>query len=169
MKNKLITGNGHIIAAKNIRTELKDAFPTVKFSVRSESFSGGDAVRISWTDGPTSNQVSDISGKYKAGRFGTDEHGNQDIYTYSKDSSNHGSTKYITTCRELSDEFRAELIECVAGHYGSKDKPTAEQWRGGQAFSITPFNDWSGHWSWQDILYRASVNSSPGHAVASEY
>lgn len=37
--------------AKAIRKELKLNYPHIKFSVTSESFSMGDAVRIKYTDG----------------------------------------------------------------------------------------------------------------------
>jgi hypothetical protein len=40
------------LAASNIRAELKKAFPGVKFSVRSETFSGGDSIDVKWMDGP---------------------------------------------------------------------------------------------------------------------
>lgn len=46
--------------AKMIRAALKAAFPAVKFSVRSKSYSGGSSVRVNWTDGPTSERVSDV-------------------------------------------------------------------------------------------------------------
>jgi hypothetical protein len=55
--------------AKILRKRLKAEFPGVKFSVRSESFSMGTAVNISWTDGPTDKQVSAITDLYQGGRF----------------------------------------------------------------------------------------------------
>lgn len=167
---KLIPGNGCVHAAKNIRIELKAAFPETKFSVRSESYSMGNAIRIGWTDGPTSAQVEAISDKYEAGHFGCDEHGNQDIYTYSKNAQNYGSAKYISTNRELSDSFRAELIEGVAKHYGDQNKPTVEQWKNGEAWNVSPLDgNPDPHWCWQGLLYRSSVHSTPGSVVPSDY
>lgn len=52
-------------AASAIRAELKSAFPTVKFSVKSESFSGGNSVSIHWYDGPLTKEVNAIVGKYQ--------------------------------------------------------------------------------------------------------
>lgn len=97
------------LAAKNIRKELKAAFPGTKFSVRSESFAGGNAVDVSWTDGPTSSQVDKIIGKYQYGNF----NGMEDIYEYTEgfDSSN-GSAKYVHGSRNLSPEIR-ENIETI--------------------------------------------------------
>ena len=57
-------------AAKLIRTELKKTFPEAKFRVRSNNYAGGDSVYVNWTDGPTDEQVSDITAKYQYGHFG---------------------------------------------------------------------------------------------------
>ena len=161
---KLIPGHGCVNAAKNIRIELKGAFPSTKFSVRSESFSMGNAIRIHWTDGPTIEAVEAISDKYSAGSFD----GMTDCYNYSRSvwAETYGSAKYITTERTISDAFRAEIIDAAAKQYGDKDKPTAEQWRNGQAYNVSPFTgEWTRHWCWQDLLYRCSVKSSPGNVV----
>lgn len=56
-------------AARLIRAELKSAFPTIRFSVTSEVFGGGDAVRIRWTGGPTYKDVAAIVNKYEQGHF----------------------------------------------------------------------------------------------------
>lgn len=74
----LVPGQSCVIAAKNVRIELKAAFKGVKFFVKSESFSGGNAIRVSWTDGPTDAQVEEITNKYRAGRFD----GMTDCYDY---------------------------------------------------------------------------------------
>ncbi len=46
--------------AKLIRPALAKRFPGVKFSVRSESYSGGASIHVSWTDGPRSKDVDSI-------------------------------------------------------------------------------------------------------------
>jgi len=43
--------------AKLIRQVLKQQFPQVKFSVRSQSYSGGASINIHWTDGPRTKTV----------------------------------------------------------------------------------------------------------------
>lgn len=53
--------------AKEIRTVLKSAFPSTKFSVRCHQFSQGEAVAISWTDGPAKNQVEPLVNTYGDG------------------------------------------------------------------------------------------------------
>lgn len=110
----------HAAAAKAIRAELKAAFLTVKFSVRSESFSMGDAVRISWTDGPTSKEVEGIVKKYQYGNFNSME----DYYECSNRIEGLPQTKYVTTSREASEEIKYKIAVEIGhrdGQYFSQD------------------------------------------------
>jgi hypothetical protein len=82
--------------ARMIRKDLKEEFPSVTFSVRSENFAGGDAVRVSY-DITTSNllhpdKVRAITNKYEGGYFD----GMQDMYVSDFDKKFDESVKYIT-------------------------------------------------------------------------
>ena len=55
--------------AKLIRVQLKKHFPTVKFSVRSDSYSMGASIDIHWTDGPTEKDVQKIVGPFAGSGF----------------------------------------------------------------------------------------------------
>jgi len=55
--------------AKVVRKLLKTAFPGIKFSVRSETYSMGSSVRVSWTDGPTTGQVDHVVGFLAGSEF----------------------------------------------------------------------------------------------------
>lgn len=115
----------YALGAKNIRVELKRAFPGVKFSVTSEGYSGGCSIDINWTDGPTSKQVKEITDKYEEGHFD----GMEDIYNY--DHSNlwpgiFGGAKYVCENRHYSREFVEEIVarfgwEITWNHYGGWD------------------------------------------------
>lgn len=61
--------SGYALGAANIRTELKKAFPDVKFSVRSEGYSMGCSINIGYTNGPTKEEVENITEKYCYGTF----------------------------------------------------------------------------------------------------
>ena len=93
----------HKVVGKNLRTELKRNFPGVKFSVRKESY---DCYRIEWTDGPTDEQVSEITNRYKTGRFDayTDYHYSE----HSPFTSLFGGVDYVFTSRGASDKVLAE-------------------------------------------------------------
>lgn len=125
-------------AAKNIRIELKKAFPGVKFTVRTERFSMGDAIRVGWTDGPTTPQVDEIVNKYKAGSF----NGMEDIYEYNTGPFNDffGDAKYISTSRNYTDALVAEAIAAVAEKYGVE--PIAvEDYRRGNTYRMPVYED----------------------------
>lgn len=101
-------------AAATIRTELKAAYPHTTFRVKSESFSGGDSVHIGWTDGPTDDQVTDLTAKYQYGHFD----GMDDLYHYSNNRDDISQSKYVSTHRSYSKETFAHLVAYLNTHYG---------------------------------------------------
>lgn len=105
--------SSHAAAAAAIRAELKEAFPDIKFSVTSESFSMGNSVRVKWTDGPTSEQVESISGKYQFGSF----NGMEDIYEYTNCREDIPQAKYVHETREISEANREALRALVLAYY----------------------------------------------------
>lgn len=111
-------GDGLVTAAKNVRIELKRAFPEVKFSVKTRRFAGGDAMDIKWTDGPVTSQVDAIVGKYAAGQFS----GMDDSYTYSRDiwPLAFGDAKYVSTSRDNSDKAIESAIRTVLAKHGEQ-------------------------------------------------
>ena len=55
--------------AKLVRAALKKAFPGVKFSVRSSTYSGGASMRVGWVDGPKTKEVEAVTSAYCGGGF----------------------------------------------------------------------------------------------------
>jgi hypothetical protein len=98
-KNKgVLTGAAACAAA--IRKELKEKFPGVRFSVRSQTFAGGDSVDIDWTDGPTYEEVEAIVKDYQEGYFD----GMTDSYEYKKDRDpNKPGAKYVSANKHFSE------------------------------------------------------------------
>lgn len=129
-----------VVAAKNIRAELKADYPGVKFSVRSDRFSMGNAIRVGWTDGPNTAQVEAITDKYKAGSF----NGMEDIYEYNRSDwkDAFGSAKHITTNRGQSESLVASAIEAVyaklRGNFERDGiaKPTVAQYKTGSLWRV---------------------------------
>src|SRR5262245_59165835 len=95
--------SNRIVATKNIRIELKRAFPRTKFSITSDTFSMGNSINVRWTDGPTAKQVDKIIDKYAAGSFD----GMTDCYNYSQDTWTEafGNAKYVHSRRDYSDDL----------------------------------------------------------------
>jgi hypothetical protein len=128
--------SSHAAAAAALRTELKTAFPGIRFSVTSDSFAGGDAVRVSWTDGPTTAEVKEFSGKYQYGNF----NGMEDIYEYTNSREDIPQAKYVTESRSASDEITEQIkAALIAGKHLVED---------------------FGHWSTEQRIYRIFAATS---------
>lgn len=97
----------HASCAKVIRQELKIQYPQTKFEVRSETFSGGNSVDVSWTDGPTTEQVNKIIKKYQYGHFD----GMIDCYEISNRNDDIPQVKFVQTQRTMSDETKQKIID----------------------------------------------------------
>lgn len=130
------TGSGKL-AAKNIRIQLRIAFPGIKFGVR---VSGHGAIDVEWTDGPTSAAVKAITEPYRAGHFD----GMEDIYRSSVSPWNRvfGGAQYVFPKRNTSDALIARAIEAVFETYsgnfaGSGIAATAGDYRAGRLFAVS--------------------------------
>lgn len=101
--------------AKLLRTALKTAFPGVKFSVRSDTYSGGASIRVRWTDGPFTKDVDAIAQRYAGATFD----GSIDLKEYHTDLVHFEGEEmprlvrfgsdFVFTDRDLSPEYEAAL------------------------------------------------------------
>ena len=83
--------------ARVIRSELKTAFPGVKFSVTSDSYSGGSSIHIKWVDFPTEKAVKAIASQHES--IDRDQFG--DILS--------GGNRFIFCENKWTDEARAVI------------------------------------------------------------
>lgn len=157
-----VKGGALQAAAKNIRIELKAAFPGIKFSVRTDRFSGGDSIDVSWTDGPNSAQVDAIINKYAAGYF----NGMEDIYESVRSpwTDLFGDAKYVHSRRENSDAAIAAAIRTVKAVYAGNlaqrgiEEISVADYRGGKLMTVEIMDGgWSDYWSLQSIIYRTLI------------
>lgn len=116
--------SSHALGAKNLRLELARAFQGVKFSVKSDSFSGGDSIDVDWTDGPTTAEVKQVADRYMEGSFD----GMTDSYNYDSDrvfTDVFGGAKYVQEQRKASPDF----IRRVALSMGySEEAVSFDEW-----------------------------------------
>jgi hypothetical protein len=95
--------------AKKIRAALKVAYPGVKFSVRTDVYSMGSSVNVSWTDLPLTEEVEKVVNQFQSGSF----NGMDDYYEtsgYVMDGKRYVGAKYLFCSRKLSEE-RKQLIK----------------------------------------------------------
>ncbi|MBB4861509.1 hypothetical protein HNP46_000320 [Pseudomonas nitritireducens] len=129
-KHLIQVANDPKAATKNLRIELRRAYPGIKFSVRSSS--GSTTIR--WTDGPTGDEVNALVGRYEIGRFD----GMQDLATTEETpfSKVFGGIKYLFTSRMHSDALVERGISAVfeeyAGNLRDVARPCAEDYNQGR-------------------------------------
>jgi len=95
--------------SKQIKNELKAAFKDVKFSVRYQSYSGGDNINISWDLGCTESDVKKIVDKYQTASYNSmediKEYNPQLVVDKNGEISKLGGVDYIFTSRNCDDVF----------------------------------------------------------------
>ena len=108
------------LTSKAIKSELKKAFPNVKFSVKSSNFAGGNSVDVSYDDAILRSKVKAITDKYQYGSFD----GMNDIYNYDNKNESIPQVKYVSVSRNMSDETSAELLKEFQNTYKGAEKLT---------------------------------------------
>lgn len=117
--------------AKLIRQALKEAFPGIKFSVRSSSYAGGASINIGWTDGPNDAQVEAITDRFEGAYFdGMIDYKGSRYATLDGAPVRFGAD-FIHTNREYSDAMLQRTIDAVVAsmeanftRLGYKPNPT---------------------------------------------
>lgn len=104
-------------AAKAIRIELKKAFPSIKFSVTSSNFAGGNSVDIRYTDGVLREEVERVTRKYQYGHFD----GMTDSYDHSNVREDIPQAKYVSVRREVSQPNLEAIKAEIMKNYGLDD------------------------------------------------
>lgn len=103
--------------AKYVRTELKAMFPSVKFSVKSQTYSLGSNVTVSWTNGPTEESVQNVIDCLA-----------EDMKTL-YDMALNTQYNMITVTRKISDDvWTAIRNEVVAEMEDVNDPRVTESW-----------------------------------------
>jgi len=112
--------------ARKIRAALK-AFPGVKFSVTSKSYSGGSSVSVSWTDGPLASVVDKVVKVFEGATF--------DAMTDYKDTPGYKDpvsgqlckgADFVFTQRSRSPELDAKLEALLRERHADADRLLAD-------------------------------------------
>lgn len=153
--------------AKEIRAELRRRFPATKFSVRSDSYSMGSSVRISWVDGPSQRYVDEVVGAFEGRSFD----GMTDSTSYHPITLPSGEVvsahSYVSTTRKLSSGFVNRIIAALAWRLGTPaaEIPTASDFGRGDLWSCSPFSvDVALRDSWQSLIHAAAEDRTAATA-----
>ncbi len=148
-----------------IRKALKESFPGIKFSVRGKSYSGGASTNISWTDGPTADQVETLISAFEGSYFDgmIDYKGSR--YAWLDGKAVSFSPDFLFCNRNHSDAFKLKIAKRIINKYVNQCdylKNGAEQvlddWKHGRLYSVFACGgEWSNNNSLQSELGRAAA------------
>ena len=105
--------------SRNLRSVLKHEFSGVKFSVTSDSYSGGDSATVRWVDGPSKNKVEPI-----VDAFQTERHNVYEDYWSSETTATSvvcGGFSFTHAYREYEPSTRKYAVDFFRNHF--KDEP----------------------------------------------
>ena len=149
--------------AKLVRQALKEAFPDVRFSVKSKTYIGGASITVRWADGPNAKQVDAVTGCFEGSYFdgSIDYKGN--VYHMLDGQSVRFGADSIHTNREHSDKAVNKAIDALCRRYGAQmreqgiERPTAEDFQRGRLWSVR-IGNW--HHDVQGMLYEILARQS---------
>lgn len=102
-------------AANNLRNLLKAKFPATKFSVKKDHH---DSYTVSWEDGPTEPQVSEITHLFKD--EGWDGMTDSSYSIITPFNQRYGGIGYISTSRKISDAVRNQELDLLNKELGKE-------------------------------------------------
>lgn len=118
--------------AKLVRAALKEAFPGVKFSVRSSVYAGGASINIEYTDGPSASQVEGIAQAFQGAYFdGMTDYKGCNYNTLDGEQVRFGAD-FIFVKRNFTAPTLTGIVVQVCNYYGFDNEILIDA--GGQYF-----------------------------------
>ena len=116
--------------AKLIRAALKEAFPEVKFSIKSRKYSGGSSIDVRWQDGPSYDQVNSIAKTFEGGYFdGMTDYKGGHVHMMNGEEISFGGD-FVFCQRDISEDKVAK----AAAIFAKADR--ADWWKLASRFGI---------------------------------
>lgn len=91
----------HALVAKMIKSELSGKFPGIEFSIKSKAFMSGDNVTVDWKDGPTTDAIESLVGKYRYGNFDA----SKNLYLHNNRNNAIPQAQYVMTSHRYSESL----------------------------------------------------------------
>lgn len=146
--------------AKMVRQALKEAFPGVKFSVRSDTYSGGASINVRWIDGPNGAQVEAVAKTFQGAYFDGSQDYQGNTYAMLDGQVVNFGADFIFCNRDYSDAFVEAAIGAVfrryAGNLKDVQRPTAEDWKAGRCCYVPVF----GNYDLRDLIWQQLAKRS---------
>lgn len=135
-----------------LKQYLKDKY-NIKAKVKSESYSGGSSLRVSYIGGPDDKIVSKDLSRLQYGSF----NGMEDIYDY-KDKSETGirlndtdleTYKYVFVKQELTDDIYFRMAKLFSEEFNYSELPKLTDISQFRETFNKPFNS---RWNWSELI-----------------
>lgn len=111
------TIHNQVSAAKEIKAILAKKWPSVKFSVTSDSYSMGCSIDVRWMLGPKQEDVERIANRYQYGWFDgmTDCYNHEPtvVLTDKNEFKELGGAKYVMCNRDYPNELREQFCKDI--------------------------------------------------------
>lgn len=130
-----------------IRKALKESFPSVKFSIRGKSYSGGASTTIRWTDGPNVDQVKHLISAFEAAYFDgmIDYKGSR--YALLDGEAVHFGADFLFCERDHSPDFELRMVKRISAQWAHqcdylRDTLFSEiitDYHKGHLYNVSPF------------------------------
>jgi hypothetical protein len=116
--------------AKLVRAALKEAFPGVKFSVRSSVYSGGASINVNYVDGPSYDQVKRVVGMFEGSYFdGMNDYKGSNYSSLDGQEVRFGAD-FIFVNRSFSVELFTIRVASACRYYGYEMPAIAQGYSG---------------------------------------
>lgn len=126
--------------AAMLRKALKEAFPGVKFSVKSKTYSGGASISVSWTDGPNEAQVASISGVFSGSYFDGSIDYKGSVFHMIDGQEVRFMADHVFTHREVSEKMAAPILARLAKKWGVAEGFDFAEYKRGNYWNKYPGN-----------------------------
>lgn len=104
--------------AKLVRAALKEAFPGVKFGVRSSVYAGGASIRVSYVNGPSYAQVKGVVGAFEGAYFdGMTDYKGSNYNTLDGEDVSFGAD-FIFVERTFTVGYLEGFVDLAVSRYG---------------------------------------------------
>jgi len=144
-------------SSKIMKRELQKRFQATRFSVRIGRGTAWGSCYVSWTDGPSSELVKEITTRYEGQGFDGMTDSTYYLDTMMSDGRESG-LGLILEQRHISPQFARRIAQAVATFYGI-DPPEIKEADGGYwEISDTNGNVAGSGASWYSLIHRAAAN-----------
>lgn len=129
--------------AKLVRAALKESFPGVKFSVRSDVYSGGASIRVVYTNGPSAKQVESVAKVFEGSYFdGMTDYKGSNFNTFNGQEVSFGAD-FVFVNRMITGSVLANIVVEVCNKYGLNNniEIVESKYSGAWVKSIAPDDD----------------------------